>query len=185
MQPALFLDRDGVININHGYVSDIDSFDFIPGIFNIVEQAIAQGFKVIVVTNQSGIGRGYYTEDQFLQVTHWMRGEFSKHGGRIDGVYFCPHHPSEAKGQYLQVCCCRKPKPGLFEDAIKTHQIAVDKSIMIGDKKSDLVAAASAGVKNRILFSQDTQQSSEYQTLWLQQTDFNGVDLSMLIEHIA
>ena len=180
MLPALFLDRDGVININHGYVSEIDSFDFIPGIFSIVKQATERGYVVIVVTNQSGIGRGYYTQERFVELTRWMVDCFKENGGRIDEVYHCPHHPTGAKGEFLKKCDCRKPKTGMFTRAINAHQIDVKNSIMIGDKKSDLIAAETAGVGHRVLFSEDTKQSSEYQTVWLRQSDLVGVELADL-----
>ncbi len=181
MHPALFIDRDGVVNVNHGYVNEIDSFDFINGIFSIVNQANELGYKVIVITNQSGIGRGYFTEQQFLELTHWMIEEFKRNGSNIDDLFYCPHHPSEAKGEYLKDCSCRKPKPGLFTRAIEKHNIDVHSSIMIGDKKSDMRAAAAAGVNQRVLLGQDPKQSSEYQTLWLRQESLEGVEFKTLI----
>src|SRR5690606_25131903 len=90
---ALFLDRDGVINVDHGYVHRKEHFEFIDGIFELVAEAVARNFLVIIVTNQAGIGRGYYTEEQFQILMEWVRSEFARRAGRIDDVYFCTYHP--------------------------------------------------------------------------------------------
>ena len=92
-KPALFLDRDGVINLDHGYVHTPEEFEFVDGIFEVVATANRAGYLVVVVTNQAGIGRGYYSETQFHALTDWMKASFAEHGGQIDAVYFCPYHP--------------------------------------------------------------------------------------------
>ncbi|WP_034474309.1 D-glycero-beta-D-manno-heptose 1,7-bisphosphate 7-phosphatase [Aestuariibacter salexigens] len=153
MKKALFLDRDGVINVDHGYVSQPEQIDFVQGIFALCQRFKQQGFEIIVVTNQSGIGRGYYTEREFLQLMQWMRTQFAQQGCAIDAVYFCPHHPTRATGQYLQTCTCRKPAPGMFLQAQQEHQLDMTNSLMIGDKASDMQAANQAGVGRRILLS--------------------------------
>jgi len=151
MNKAVFLDRDGVINHDHAYVSKIEDFEFIDGVFDACQQFIQQGFMIIVVTNQSGIGRGYYSEQDFNVLTEWMKSEFNKHQIPITEVYFCPHHPKKALPEYLKECDCRKPMPGMLNQAIKQFDIDVTQSIMVGDKISDLQAAQAAGIKTKIL----------------------------------
>ena len=143
---ALFLDRDGVVNVDHGYVSQPQDFEFIPGVFSACQRFQQAGYKIVIVTNQSGIGRGYYSETDFNQLTKWMIQEFKSHHVDISAVYFCPHHPTNAAPEYLQECDCRKPKPGMLLQAISQLGIDPNSSIMIGDKSSDMLAATSAGV---------------------------------------
>ncbi len=143
-QKAFFFDRDGVINVDHGYVSKPEDFDFMEGIFPAMRLLAGKGYLLIVVTNQAGIGRGYYTEEDFQKLTGWMVGRFSEEGIQIAGVYRCPHHP-DAK------CACRKPEPGMFLQAIRDHQLDPAACWMLGDKGSDIQAAAAAGIRNRVL----------------------------------
>lgn len=141
---AIFLDRDGIINIDKGYVYRIDDFEFCDGIFDICRHFNTLGYALIVVTNQSGIGRGYYSENDFNKVTHWMLESFRRNQVHITAVYHCPHRPD-------QECSCRKPRPGMLLQAAKEHRINLSKSWLIGDKKSDIEAAIAAGVGNTIL----------------------------------
>ncbi|GLX79879.1 D,D-heptose 1,7-bisphosphate phosphatase [Thalassotalea insulae] len=151
MNKALFLDRDGIINIDHGYVYQQETFEFVDGIFELCADAIAKGYLLIVITNQSGIGRGRYSEQDFLALTHWMKKQFRAKNCVITDVYFCPHHPTKGKGEYLQACQCRKPEPGMILKASNEHKIDLKQSIFIGDKISDMQAAQAAGIHNRIL----------------------------------
>jgi D-glycero-D-manno-heptose 1,7-bisphosphate phosphatase len=146
MSKALFLDRDGVINVEKNYVYKIEDFEFIDGIFEFVKKFQDKGYLVFVVTNQAGIGRGYYTEEDFRILTDWMNEEFKKQGIIINGVYYCPHHPTYGKGKYKKDCECRKPKPGMILKAKADFNIDLGKSILIGDKESDLEAGRKAGV---------------------------------------
>jgi D-glycero-D-manno-heptose 1,7-bisphosphate phosphatase len=143
-QKAFFFDRDGVINVDHGYVSKAENFDFMEGIFPFMRLLAGKGYLLIIVTNQAGIGRGYYTEEDFRKLTGWMTGRFAEEGIQIAGVYRCPHHPDEK-------CSCRKPEPGMFLQAIRDHQLDPDLCWMLGDKVSDLQAAEAAGIRNRVL----------------------------------
>jgi D-glycero-D-manno-heptose 1,7-bisphosphate phosphatase len=143
---ALFLDRDGVINVDHDYVYRIENVEFIPGIFDLVHTARDAAYKIIIVTNQSGIGRGYYTEAQFHVLMQWMRQRFEERGGRIDGIYFCPFHPDHGVGDYKQESNFRKPGPGMLLQAQKDHDLDLARSIFIGDKPSDMEAGKRAGV---------------------------------------
>jgi len=159
--PALFLDRDGVINEDHGYVHKADDFHFIDGIFDLVRHANSSGYAVVVVTNQAGIGRGLYTEAQFLELSTWMRAQFAAHQGRIDAVYHCPHHPEFGLGRYRCDCGSRKPRPGMFLLAARELGLDLERSVMVGDRASDMAAAAAAGVPTRLLFQGGEGRRSE------------------------
>jgi len=145
-RPALFLDRDGVINIDHGYVHMPENFSFIEGIFDIVSFANHAGYLVVVVTNQAGVGRGYYTEEQFYALTRWMVARFSERGGQIDAVYFCPYHPEQGIGDYRRESSFRKPAPGMLLQAKMDLGIDLERSIIIGDRLTDMIAGRAAGV---------------------------------------
>lgn len=153
-QPALFLDRDGVINIDYGYVCKPENFDFVEGVFELVANANACGYLVVVVTNQAGIGRGYYTEADFYTLTDWMRAQFSLRGARIDAVYFCPDHPEHGLGSYRRESVFRKPGPGMFLKAAADLSIDLPRSVLVGDKDSDIKAGAAAGVGYLFFYDQ-------------------------------
>ncbi|MCH8544060.1 MAG: D-glycero-beta-D-manno-heptose 1,7-bisphosphate 7-phosphatase [Alcanivorax sp.] len=142
---AAFLDRDGVINVDHGYVHRPEDFTFIDGVFEGCRHLQSLGYRLIVVTNQSGIARGYFTEADFHALCDWMRARFQEQGVTLDGIYFCPHHPD------YMACDCRKPAPGMLLQAIREHGIDPARSLMLGDKAADMAAAAAAGVGRRIL----------------------------------
>lgn len=152
---ALFLDRDGVININHGYVHSVDNFDFIDGIFDVVRTAHANNLKVVVVTNQAGIGRGFYSVQQFHQLTSWMCKEFINAGAPIDKVYFSPFHPTEGLGEYKKDDFSRKPNPGMILQAQQELGLDLGNSMLIGDKARDIQAGIAAGLGLNILFTQE------------------------------
>ena len=141
---ALFLDRDGVINEDAGYVCEIKDFKFIDGIFDALREFAKAGYKLFVVTNQSGIGRGYYTQEQFDALNKFMLESFKKEQIFITKVYFCPHAPE-------QKCTCRKPNPKMILDACKEFEIDLENSLMIGDKPSDVEAGKRAGVGKNFL----------------------------------
>jgi len=144
MHKVFFLDRDGVINKEIGYLHEIQKFEFIDGVIEALEYIQNKGFKIIVITNQSGIGRGIYTKEKFIELNNWMIDLLSARMIDILDVLFCPHSPEEN-------CLCRKPKPGMFLEAKKRFQIDMNKSWSVGDKETDISAAKSAGIKNTIL----------------------------------
>lgn len=150
-RPALFLDRDGVINVDRGYVHRPEQFEFIPGIFDVVRFATQQlGWPVVVVTNQAGIGRGYYDEAAYAAVTQWMCGRFAREDAPIARVYHCPYHPEHGVGPYRLDHPWRKPRPGMILQAASDLDLDLPASAIIGDTLSDMQAGASAGVGLRI-----------------------------------
>ncbi len=146
MKKALFLDRDGVINIDRGYVGKIEYFEFVDGVLDLIYEAQKRGYIPIVVTNQSGIGRGYYSGEDFEKLTSWMVRKMRERGIMIDRshIFFCPHRPDEG-------CECRKPMPGMFREAQQRFGIDMAASWMIGDKPGDIEAAERAGVGHTYL----------------------------------
>ena len=156
MRPALFLDRDGVINFDYGYVHCIKMFKFQPGIFDFVSKAKANGFLCVVVTNQSGIGRGLYTHEKFKALSVWMCEKFKTKNANIDAIYYSPFHPTDGKGKYLLKENTRKPGSGMFTEAARDLNIDLSKSIMIGDNSTDMKASLSANVgRNYLLCGSD------------------------------
>ncbi|CDT85616.1 D,D-heptose 1,7-bisphosphate phosphatase [Vibrio coralliirubri] len=150
-KPAVFLDRDGVINVDHGYVHDEHDFEYIDGVFEAAKAFKDMGYLLVLVTNQSGIARGMFSEDRFLSLTQWMDWNFVDNGVELDGIYYCPHHAENGIGDYKQDCECRKPKPGMFISARDFLKIDMANSVMIGDKAEDMMAAEAAGVGTKVL----------------------------------
>jgi len=148
---AVFLDRDGVINQDTGYVSQIDDFQFIDGVIDALKELKQHDLLLVVVTNQSGIGRGYFSEAQFLQLTEWMDWSLADRGVDLDGIYYCPHHAEQGIGEYKVACDCRKPAAGMFLQAVKDLDIDLTHSFMVGDKAADMDAAINADIPCRIL----------------------------------
>lgn len=150
---ALFLDRDGVINIDIGYLYKPEDCEFVPGIFELVRRANAVSRDVFIVTNQAGIARQYYSEATYTAFTEWLLGRFADEGAPITRVYHCPHHPTEGVGEYRTACACRKPKPGMLLAAQREYSINMASSAMIGDSLTDMAAARVAGVGQRYLLN--------------------------------
>lgn len=148
MNRALFLDRDGVINVEKNYLYEIEEFEFTEGIFDLCRYYHDKGYLIVVVTNQSGIARGYYSEEDFARLSEWMVDQFKEEGIDIAGIYYCPHHPDISGA-----CSCRKPEPGMLLDAAENLGIDLKNSVMVGDKERDIEAAANAGVQTRYLFT--------------------------------
>jgi D-glycero-D-manno-heptose 1,7-bisphosphate phosphatase len=153
---ALFLDRDGVINVEKNYVHRIEDFEFVPGVFELCRIAGDLGFHLIVVTNQAGIGRGLYTETDFQHLTAWMVDTFRQRGIVIARVYHCPHHPTAGLGTYRRDCFDRKPHPGMLLRARDELRLDLARSVLIGDKDSDIEAGQAAGVGGLIRLAAGT-----------------------------
>lgn len=148
---AVFLDRDGVINVDSGYVSQRDDFEFIDGVIDACKALKEKGYLLVVITNQSGIARGYFSEEQFHTLTEWMDWSLADRGVDLDGLYYCPHHAEKGIGEYKIDCDCRKPKPGMLMSAIADLNIDAGQSILVGDKVSDIQAGLAAGIKTNYL----------------------------------
>ena len=147
MTSAVFLDRDGVINVDRGYVCTWERFEFLPGVPEALRELQDAGYLLVVVSNQSGIGRGYYSESD-VDLLNQAVAEYldSTAGVTLSGIYYCPHHPTEAEKEYRIHCTCRKPAPGLIHRATREHAIDVKTSLLVGDKDSDIEAGRAAGV---------------------------------------
>jgi len=144
--PALFLDRDGVINLDKGYVSQIENFEWMPGAAACIRNFKARGWYVFVVTNQSGIARGLYTEDAMQKLHAWMLETLVKDGAHIDRIYHCPYHQEGEIARYRKDSFDRKPKPGMLLQAMADFPVKREASFLIGDKDTDIQAAHAAGV---------------------------------------
>ena len=150
-RPALFLDRDGVINEEIGYLHRFEDVRFVPGAADLIRTANALGMPVVVITNQAGIGRGLYTEAQFHALMQAMRDALGHQNARLDAVYFSPFHPEHAVGEYRRDTECRKPRPGMLLRAAAEHAIALTDSVLVGDRCTDIEAGAAAGLPHRFL----------------------------------
>ena len=141
---TIFLDRDGVINKEKGYLHKIKDFEFISGVFETCRYLQGLNYKIIIITNQSGISRGLYTENDYQIINNWMISEFKKNDIDILDVFHCPHSPESN-------CNCRKPKPGMLIKAKNKYKIDMQNSWMVGDKESDIIAANNSGITNTII----------------------------------
>ena len=141
---TIFLDRDGVVNQEVRYLYRLSDFEFIDGIFEACLYFQKLGYEIVIVTNQSGISRGYYNENDYLKLTEWMLGQFNDNGINILDTFYCPHGPES-------LCECRKPKPGMLIEAKHKYNISMKDSWMIGDSESDIKAANAAGISKTIL----------------------------------
>lgn len=174
VRAGLFLDRDGVINVDRRYVHRVDDFEFVPGIFDLCATALDLGYRLVVVTNQAGIGRGYYTEADFQALTAWMLDRFRVHQVDIAGVYHCPFHPTAGLGPYRRDSFDRKPNPGMLFKARDDLRLDLGRSVLLGDKSSDIAAGRAAGLAK--LFRLDPAASRDA-------ADEGGGDSRVVIVH--
>ena len=144
---AIFFDRDGTLNVDVDYLHDPADFVWTTGAIDALRWVHAHGYLAIVVTNQSGVARGYFPESDVTRLHDWMNAELRKHGTHIDAFYYCPHHPEAKIPAYRKDCDCRKPAPGLLLRALREHDIDPAVSLMIGDAPRDIACAARAGVR--------------------------------------
>jgi len=150
---ALFLDRDGVVNEEVGYLHHSEDVRWVAGIVTLCRTAQSLGYKLVVVTNQSGIARGLYSEEQFQLLMSWMRAELARHGIALDAVYHCPYHPEHGVGEYKCEHEDRKPSPGMLLRAARDLHLELSHSILVGDRCSDLGAAQAAGLRQAFLLA--------------------------------
>ena len=146
-QAAVFLDRDGTINEEVGYLDRLEKLRLIPGAAEAIRLINKSGLKAVVVTNQSGVARGLFTEAFVDDVHSHLRKMLRKEGASLDGFYFCPHHPTEGRGRYLRSCSCRKPSPGLLLRAAEELSLEAERSYMVGDTLKDIEAASRVGAR--------------------------------------
>jgi D-glycero-D-manno-heptose 1,7-bisphosphate phosphatase len=151
---ALFLDRDGVVNRDTGYVHRVEDFVFVPPIFDLARRARGAGYRLVVITNQAGIARGLYTEADYRALTAWMEARFAAEGAPLDAVYHCPYHPTAGLGRYRRDHAWRKPKPGMILEAERRLKLDLPGSILIGDRETDIEAARGAGVGTAVLLAE-------------------------------
>ena len=164
---ALFLDRDGVINVEHGYVHCREAFRFREGIFELCRTAQSLGYLLMVVTNQAGIARGYYTEPEFLELTEWMIHKFAEQQVQIARVYYCPYHPIHGVGKYKYDSPDRKPKPCMLLRARADFSLDLTSSVLIGDQPSDIYAATAAGIGTKILLRSEAGEMKMQEDLYV------------------
>ncbi len=143
---ALFVDRDGVINKEKDYVWKAEDFEFLEGVFEALREAVEKGYKIVVITNQAGIARGYYSEEDFQRLTEWMVHKLRDQGVPVAGVYYDPTHPEHGIGKYRKESLRRKPNPGMIFEAAREHHFDLQASALVGDKLSDIEAGRRAGV---------------------------------------
>ena len=146
LRPAAFIDRDGVLNVDHGYVFRVQDFQWLPGAIDALGQLQRAGYALVVITNQSGVARGLYTLDDVERLHVHLRAELQAHGVQLTGIYACPHHPDGVVHEYRLNCACRKPLPGMIEQAARDHGLDLAASCLFGDKASDIEAGRRAGV---------------------------------------
>jgi D-glycero-D-manno-heptose 1,7-bisphosphate phosphatase len=182
-RPAVFLDRDGVINEELNYVHRIEDFRFLPGVLDSCRRLSRSGYLLVVITNQAGIARGYYDVATFETLTRWMRQKFSDACAPLAAVYYCPHHPDAAIPMYRGSCDCRKPAPGMLLRAQRELHIDLGRSVMVGDKLSDIEAGAAAGVGRLFLLTtRPLEHTGDGRTTLAAQT---VADLSVVADLLA
>ncbi len=162
MRPAVFLDRDGVINEDKKYASDPKVAVLLPGVAGAIKRLNDAGITTIVVSNQSGVARGYHSEDDVRRFNSTLASQLQEAGARIDGWYYCPHLPGGAILEYAKECECRKPKSGMLTQAAREHNIDFSKSYMVGDKERDIVAGATAGTKTILVGGEESNHAPGY-----------------------
>lgn len=150
---AVFLDRDGTINLEKDYLHRVEDFAFVPGAPEAIRRLREAGFLVLVVTNQSGVARGYFGMEEVEALHRHLQRELERFGTAVDGFYVCPHHPTEGQGEYRRRCDCRKGEPGLLLQAAAEHRVDLDASFMVGDKAADVLAGERAGCRSILVLS--------------------------------
>jgi D,D-heptose 1,7-bisphosphate phosphatase len=166
LSAAIFVDRDGTLNEDIGYVSTPGELVLYPWAAEAVRLINKSGFLTIVITNQAGIARGMYTEQTLDAIHSRMIEQLARKGARIDGVYYCPHHPEIGAGRYRKACECRKPQTGMLDKAARDHHINLTRSFVIGDKASDIKLAENAGARAALVLTGYGQQTLAHLDRW-------------------
>ena len=157
-KPAAFLDRDGVINHDHGYVWRQEDYEWVEGIDRAIKYLNDLQYFVFVVTNQSGVARGLYKIEHIERLHEYIKNKLNRKGAHIDAFYYCPHHPNFGVAEHRTTCTCRKPKPGMLLRAMREWPVDLSRSFLIGDKQTDIQAAQAAGVpKSRLFLGGDVE----------------------------
>lgn len=184
-RPAVFIDRDGTISEEVGYINHPSRFRVFPYAARAIKLLNDQGWLAIVITNQAGVARGYFSESMIETVHDNLRQELSDEGARVDAIYYCAHHPTVGEPPYRQECDCRKPKPGLITRASKDLEVALEQSWMIGDRYGDVELARNAGVRSALVLSGYGRGEWENQrSLWKHQPDLVAENLFEAVESI-
>lgn len=182
---AVFLDRDGTINEQMGYVNHIERFHLLPRVGEAIRLLNEHGWKVVVITNQSGVARGYFPESLVHQVHQKMQDLLKGEGAYLDGIYYCPHHPDEGIPPYRQKCRCRKPATGMIDDAVKDMNLDCSQSYMIGDRGMDVEFARKVGTKAILVLTGYGKGEWEYfGGQWKVKPDYVAEDLLAAVQWI-
>lgn len=181
---AVFLDRDGTICEDVGYLSSVEQIQLIPGAPEAIRLLNERGIKVVVITNQSGIARGFFSEDQLMKIHAELSRMLKDQGALLDGIYYCPHHPTEGSGPYLQDCGCRKPFDGLFKKAAEDLGIDLPASFMVGDHFSDVAAGLRVGGKGILVLTGHGGKTMEQKETWPASPSFIAPDLLEAVKWI-
>src|SRR5262245_37715789 len=182
--PAIFIDRDGTLNEDIGYVSSPDELVVYPWAAAAMRLVNESGFKAVVITNQSGIARGMYTEEILAAIHSRMINELAREGARIDALYYCPHHPRIGNAQYRMTCGCRKPAVGMLEAAAREHNIDLIRSFVIGDKASDIKLAQNVGAGSALVLTGYGRETLSDPERWPCEPDFVAEDLLEAVKEI-
>lgn len=167
-RPAVFLDRDGTVNREVNYLSDPEQLELLPTVSQTIANLNARGVAVVVITNQAGIGRGFFPEDRLILVHQRLRELLAEQNATLDGIYYCPHHPTAGVGEYRIECDCRKPQPGMLIHAARDLGIDLSDSLMIGDRDTDLLAGANAGCQTALVrtgYGEETSRTIQLETV--------------------
>jgi D-glycero-D-manno-heptose 1,7-bisphosphate phosphatase len=184
-RPAVFLDRDGTINEEMGYINHPDRFILIPGTAGAIKRLNDAEVLTVVVTNQSGVAQGYFTEDLLLQVLDKMKRLLEEEGASLDGLYYCPHHPTTGPPEYKKACQCRKPQPGMIEQAAAELPIDLARSYCVGDRIKDIYFAHKLGLKSVLVLTGYGHGEYEYQRdQWTEQPEHIAANLAEAVTWI-
>lgn len=179
MIPAIFLDRDGVLNIE-GYIGKKEQYHFLPGVIPALQRATAVGHPLIMITNQAGIAKGKFSKEDYLTLSAWLVNHLSEQGITLQAIYACPHHAKATVSEYARVCPARKPGTGMLEQAAKDFGIDLSQSYFIGDKTSDILAGKNAGCKTILVKTGYGGSDGAYEV----EPDMTLDDLSAAIDHL-